>query len=786
MQNKHRYLIFTLILFILVSIPLCPLRAFSKTEGSFIPNHKPELSVPRTLEAIKIDGDLDDKGWDEAARAVNFAEISPGDQVKPLKPTEVLLTYDNTHLYIAFIAHDDPEAIRATLRARDEIFNDDYVGLILDAYDNAAWAYEIFVNPLGIQGDKRWTLSKEDEGSDVVFNAAGQVIKKGYEDIGFDVVFDSKGRITEDGYQVEISIPFKSLRFPDKEEQNWRVTFMRSHPRDSRRSYSWASVVRDDPCFLCQMGSIKGIRGVRPGSSIELLPTVVGSQSGSLRDFGNPESDFKNGDPDVEPSIGIRYAISSSVGAELTVNPDFSQVESDVAQIDVNTTFALYFPERRPFFQEGSDLFRTWWNVIYTRTINDPSVAVKATGRTNKTSFVALAARDEHTPLILPFEEQSLVLQAGRSTCGVFRFRRAFKDDSFAGAAATGRWYDGGGAGAVMGLDGMWRFKQNYKIKGQALLSLTREPDRPVLTEGFKDDSFERDSHTAALDGESFGGRGVYAGFERDARHWQSSLDYRDSSPTFRADNGFIERNNERRLSWINSYAAYPDNSWLDEVNPYNKVTRRWNASGLYKAQSIENWIEVQFKRQTMMTLGYDFYTELFGGVYFDDIRLAYYEMKTAFTDAFHCGFWLGVGDRIWRNLNAPALGEGGHIDAWARIKPMTRLVIEPIFMYSALSRKDTGEEVFDGYILRTRVNYQFNRELFLRLVVQYDDFGGELNFEPLLTYQINPFSVFYIGGGTNYQDYARVVPVSGERRYTGFKPTEWHWFFKFQYFFRL
>lgn len=761
--------------------------AGSRAEGSsvFRPNVKPVLNVKPIEGSIDIDGSLDDTGWKNVSRAGNFTEIFPGDQVEPQVGTEVLVTYDKNRLYIALIAYDDPSAIRATLRARDEIFNDDYVGIILDTYDNAAWAYELFVNPLGIQGDKRWSLSKEDENSDIAFASSGQIVKKGHEDLSFDIVFDSEGQITPEGYQVEIAIPFKSLRFPNRDEQNWRITFWRNHPRDSKRSYSWTAVIRDDPCLLCQLGTLKGIYGVRPGGSFELLPTIVGSQSGELKNITDPDSDFNNHSPDAEPSLGVRYGFSSSFGAEVTLNPDFSQVESDVAQIDVNTTFALFFAEKRPFFQEGSDLLRTWWNAVYTRTINDPSVAAKITGRTSRTSFVALAARDEHTPIILPFEEYSVVVEAGRSDNGVVRLRQSLKEDSYVGAVATGRWYDGGGSGSVAGLDGLWRFRQNYIFKAQGLMSLTREPDNPLLIGDAEGKTFDGGTHTIALDGESFSGYGAYIGLERDARHWISNLDFWDSSPTFRADNGFVFRNSDRRVAWSNSYTFYQDTRWLDEIIPNNKTTRRWNASNVYKAQSIENWLEIVFKRQTSLTLGYDFYTELFRGVKFEDMRLSYFELKSSFSDLLNCGFWLGLGDRIDRTDDPPGPGEGTHIDAWAAVKPIQRLVIEPIFMYSELSRKDTGEEVFSGYILRTRINYQFNRELFLRFVVQYDDFSGELNIEPLVTYQINPLSIFYVGGGTNYFDYNRIYSGVGSGK-KGFEPTEWHVFFKFQYLFRL
>lgn len=733
---------------------------------TFIPSVKPTLYVKPLAGGIEIDGDLDDAGWKGAARAANFTETFPGDQVKPPVDTQVLITYDHSHLYIAFIAQDDPALVRSSLRARDEIFSDDYVGVILDTYDNASWAYELFVNPLGIQGDRRWTPNGED--------------------VGFDVVFESRGRITEHGYQVEMAVPFKSLRFPNREKQSWRATFRRIHPRDSRSQYSWATVNRDDPCFPCQFGRLEGLDGVKPGSSIELLPAVVGSQASELENFGDPHSGFDDVVRDLDGSLGVRYGLTSSVGAEITINPDFSQVESDAEQIDVNTTFALEYPEKRPFFQEGSDLYRTWWNVIYTRSINDPSVAGKVTGRTDKTSFLFLAARDDNTPLVLPFEEQSILAAPGKSFSNIARVRRTIREEDFIGIVVTDRRYDGGGSGSLAGVDALYRFSQNYRLEAQALVSYTEEPDKPVLTEGYGEDTFDRGRHTVALDGEKYGGHGAYVSLKRAARHWNSDLSYWDSSPTFRAANGFVFRNSERRLVWHNIYAFYPNNRVFDEIRPNIKLTRRWNAFSIRKAQSIENWIDLKLKSQTNVTVGYDIYYERFGGVLFRDIPLFYAEVSSAFSDMVRFGVWVGLGDRIARYEDPPALGDGSHVDVWGTIKPIQRLVIEPVLAYSTLSRKDNGEEIFDGYILRTRVNYQFTRELFLRLVLQYDDFEGALDVEPLLSYEINPFTIFYVGANTNLQDYDHRSLVPLDRSGDGFEPTAWQWFFKLQYFYRL
>jgi hypothetical protein len=365
--------------------------------AAFAPKVRPEVQIQRLERAIDVDGTLDDAGWCDATRITGFTEIQPGDQAQPPVRTEVLVTYDDSHLYLAFIAYDDdPSAIRASLRNWDQIFADDWVGVILDPYGDAAQAYEIFANPLGIQGD--------------LLMASGSG-----EDIGYDLVYQSEGRITATGYQVEMALPFSSLRFPDRPVHEWRATFIRTRPRSSREQYSWSSVDRDDPCFMCQFGTIAGIENVTPSTNLDILPAVVGAQAGSLVDDDEPTRGFDNGRADIQPSLNLRYNITPSLATEATVNPDFSQVESDAAQIDVNSTFALFFPEWRPFFQEGSDLFDTYLDIVYTRSINNPLAATKLTGRAGRTSVAYLGAMDEDTPLPLPFAERSAIAEAGRS-----------------------------------------------------------------------------------------------------------------------------------------------------------------------------------------------------------------------------------------------------------------------------------------------------------------------------------------------------------------------------------
>jgi hypothetical protein len=333
-------------------------RTSTKCRKLSTPVYHPTLEISKTQAPIEIDGDLNDPGWRGAAKADNFAEHNPGDQTKPPVNTEAFITYDDTKLYVSFICYDDPATVRASMTERDRMFSDDNICFLLDTYGDATWAYEFNVNPYGIQGDLIWSAVMG-------------------EDSRYDLIWESAAQITDSGWQLEMAIPFSSLRFPNTDEQVWRMDFWRNHPREVRRQYSWAAYDRDDPCWPCKWGTVTGIKNVTPGKGVELIPSVVAYQSGSLDGNGTSGSpfDFVNDDGDGEISLNAKYAITSGVTAEATYNPDFSQIEGDQSQIDVNTNFALFYDERRPFFQEGDDLFRTHFDAVYTRSINDPEFA---------------------------------------------------------------------------------------------------------------------------------------------------------------------------------------------------------------------------------------------------------------------------------------------------------------------------------------------------------------------------------------------------------------------------
>lgn len=724
--------------------------------GDFTATRLPSLRVERAAGPIAIDGDLTDAGWVNAARATGFSEARPGDQTEPSVDTEALVTYDDANLYLAFIAEDDPSAIRSSLRARDEIFREDFIGIILDTFGDAAMQYELFCNPIGIQGDLRATDSGEDS--------------------NFDIVWESKGKITETGYQVEVAVPFKSLRFPNRPEQVWRANFWRTHPRDSRRQYSWAAIDRDEPCFPCQFGTLSGITGVRPTNDVELLPSFVGFQAGALRDDEDPASGFDNDAVDGDLSLGLRYAITSNLAGEATLNPDFSQIESDAAQIDVNTTFALFFPERRPFFQDGSNLFQTYFDAVYTRSMNDPSVAAKVTGQVGRTSVAYVGARDEHSPIILPFEERSEFLIAGKSTSNVLRVKQTLMEDSFLGALVTDRRLEGGGSGTLFGADGSVRFLRNYRFELQGLTSRSREPNDASLTEDVEQETFDGGEHTSAFDGERFWGNAVYASIERDARVWNFDVDYRDMSPTFRADNGFITQNDRRLVSGWTGLHFRKDLGFLEQIEPSVNMARVWNHRGLFKDEWVRPQVWMQLKGQTSCSIGYLASRERFHDLLFPGIRRLEIEVNTDASEVISGGVTISKGRSIARRLDTPVLGRGATYSVWGEVKPVNRLVVSPEVRWSMLDYPD-GRDIFEGYIARTRINYQFTRELFMRLVLQYDHFDQAYDIEPLVSYVINPFTVFYLGSTHAYTEFDDAGDLTETTR---------QFFLKLQYLFRV
>lgn len=750
----------SLFILFMTTIPLLAFSTENRSTSDYTPIYHPSYEITRTSGTITLDGQLDDPGWQGHIRLGNFAEHSPGDQTQPPVETEVMITYNDDALYVAFICYDDPTQIRASFCRRDNIFQDDNVIFCLDTFGDGSTGYELAVNPYGIQGDLFYSSSVG-------------------EDISRDFIFQTAGRINEEGWIVEMEIPFSSLRFPDVELQNWRVDFWRNHPRAIRSQYSWAAYNRDESCWLCQWGYLTGVTGVRTGRGLMLLPAVVASQSGGRNDLG----EFENDRLTADAGLTAKFALSSDLTIDATFNPDFSQVESDAFQIDVNTKFALFYPEKRPFFQEGSDLFNSWFNAVYTRSINDPLVAGKLTGRSGDTSFEYLAALDEHSLVILPFAETSHFVEVGRSMSNILRIRRELGEQTYLGMIATDRRYDSGGSGSLAGLDSRIRFNSNYQMEIQALGSLTTEPDDTTLT---ADDElnqllFDDGGHTGAFDGEQFNGYGLYASFGREGRHWGFDVDYWDRSPTFRADNGFETGNDRRSLSFDSGYTFNLDNSeWIKWVSPSVSGSRIWNHQGEYRAHEIAAELAADFRiAQTFVELVYYGGSEVYNGIRFDDTWGTHLYFNSCPGDLLFFGGNLGYGDFI--QYDDLELGRQFDCSGWFDLKPLDRLLIHTSLIYAQAENSSTNELFYSGYVTRTRMNLQITRELSARVVVQYDDFDEVWEADPLIAYQLNPFSVFYLGATHDME-----VFYKGDTGNRSLRLAERQYFLKLQYLFQI
>src|SRR5215213_1583987 len=343
------------------------------------------LRLARFENPPVIDAKLDDEAWQKATVLKDFYQTNPGDNTPPSFPTEVLIGYDSNNLYLGFRVKDDPNRVRATVAKRDNVLGtDDHVRVLLDTFNDKRRAYVFIFNPFGVQQD-----GIRIEGSGV--------------DYTVDVVMESKGTLTEDGYVVEAAIPFKSLRYAASADKLWGIHVFRAIQRLNNEEDSWVPISRDYTSLLGQAGHITGFDGISGERTLELIPSITLSENGKrVSSFLPPVPDpnFINtgrllNEP-VKADLGLtaKYGITPTVTLDLALNPDFAQVEADQLVVTANQRFPIFYPEKRPFFLEGKEIFSTPLNAVNTRAIVDPDLAVKLSGKHGRNSFGILLASD--------------------------------------------------------------------------------------------------------------------------------------------------------------------------------------------------------------------------------------------------------------------------------------------------------------------------------------------------------------------------------------------------------
>ncbi len=708
--------------------------------------------LPRTFGSITVDGVLDEDAWADAARIDIDTETRPGENIPARVKTVAYLVEDGEHLYVAFDA-EDPEAaaIRAFLRDRDSAWNDDMVGIVVDTYGDERRAFEFFANPLGVQMD----LTNDDV--------------NGNEDDSWDAIWDSAGNIHDRGYVVEMQIPLNQLRFPKTEgKQRWGIDLLRFYPREHRYRFSNNPQDRNVNCYLCQLQKIEGLEGVEPGRDLEVVPTLTAQQSATTDSPGSVP--LGSGTTDAELGLNVRWGITPDMTANLAINPDFSQVEADVAQLDVNNQFALFFPEKRPFFLEGADYFRTPYQIVFTRTVADPSIGTKLTGKRGDHTFGLFAVEDEITNLLFPgpFGSDSTSL-AQSNTALVGRYAKSFGDASSFGALFTGRSGDEY-HNYVGGLDLRWKINDQHSVQLQYLRSDTEYP-AAVATD------FEQPQV-------SFAGDASFAGYDYDSRNWFAYVRHRARGADFRADLGFMPQvdSNQQIIGGGRIWHGDEDD-WYSRIQVNGDWDITHDDSGRLLEREIEAYASVQGPMQSFIQVGALNRDLLFDSILFEETKVSVYgEFQPR--GGLEVGMWSRWGDQV--DFANSRLGDQLRVEPFAIWNVNRNLLLRYQGTFVQLDTR-AGDQVFDAAVHDLRLTWQFSVRSFLRLTTQYQDIdrnpavytdsvdarSRNVGRQLLYSYKLNPQTVFFLG----YSD-----ALLDDDDLSGLTTTDRTWFLKIGY----
>ncbi len=691
-----------------------------------VPIKAKQYRVESTTEAIKVDGVLDEAIWKTAVPMEFDAETSPGDNIAPPARTVGYLTYDQKNLYIAFQAFDPkPADIRAHLSDRDNAFSDDFVGVVLDTFNDNRRAFEFFVNPLGVQMD----LIQDDTNRN--------------EDSSWDAIWNSAGRITAEGYIVEMAIPFTSIRFPRTDaEQTWGVDMVRIYPRSARHRLGLQGQDRNRNCYLCQSSRVTGFRGITPGRDIELDPTITAQHTSAREEF--PVGALTSGGTNVDAGLTARWGITPNLTLNAAINPDFSQIEADAVQLDINTTFALFFNEKRPFFLEGYDFFEGPLQAVYTRTVADPKFGLKTTGRLGRSTIGAFVAEDEITQLMIPGPEESdVIFIPGNNRSSAFRYRFNVGETSSIGAMLTTR--DGDDYNnRVYGIDGNFRISAKDTITAQVLGTSGQYPQ--VVLDLFP----KQPASTSGL-----GGRVQY---RHNSKHLFYGATYENIGSEFRADSGFIPQVGYRYGNAVVEYSGYGEKGknwytrwWLG--GDYDDMTQQ---SGELIERELEGWAAIQGPMQSFAQIVVGGRNQRFNDKDFDTQFLHWNVEARPIGDllVFLSGTFA---DQI--DFANTQLGERFRVGGGVRWNIGVRTKVDLDHSYEDLDVP--GGKLFSAEVTQLRAVYQFNIRMFARAILQYTDITRDpllyqhsdpsakfkrLFPQLLFSYKVNPQTVFFAG----------------------------------------
>jgi hypothetical protein len=784
------------------------------------------VRVPRFETAPTIDGKLDDAIWRQAAVFRDFYQIGPGDNIAPSRPTIAYIGYDARTLYLAFHCYDEPSKVRATVARRDNVFGEDNVRVLLDTFNDQRKAYVFGWNPLGVQQD-------------------GIMTGDGSTDFSVDVVMESKGVLTEDGFTVEVAIPFKSLRYEAGKSKLWGIHVWRNIDRFNDEIDSWVPISRDNSGTLNQAGHITGLEGISTERTIELIPSLTISETGvRARAWtpGGPER-LVNRPVEFDPGLTAKFGISPTMTLDLALNPDFAQVEADQLVVTTNQRFPIFFAERRPFFLEGVEIFRTPLTALHTRAIVDPDVALKLTGRRGRNTYGVMLAsdnapgnysrEDRDRAIIDPAFRNSIAPFLDKNAyIGVMRLKRDVGRENSIGLIATTYNFIQK-HNQLGGLDGRFRLDPKTTLTFQVLGTTARN--------FFFDADDGRSSYRT--------GNGLAYAFDyyRQGRNFAAEFYGEGYTKDYRADVGFVGRTN---TNFNSLYLA-----WNSTQKPKARLVS-WHAHNfthidydfqrrmqIWESEFFAQWA---FQGNKFLGVGYEYAWERLFEEEFGQKRLPNRtgtfagndnERSSTKNHYFLNGSWrpskkyslsanfvyrdghfdldFGAGRRYPRVSPAAvakreAQADGRCTDPDPGLRPAICFITPPLdpgpgglvqlsaaFVYqptdalntqlnytkNRLRRYDTDLVAFDVNLISWRTTYQFTRFLFARARIDYETLPRRARGQFLFGWTPNPGTAFYAG----YNDDANLggfSPVSGQLL-PGFRRNGRTFFLKASYLFR-
>ncbi|HKQ56603.1 MAG TPA: DUF5916 domain-containing protein [Candidatus Eisenbacteria bacterium] len=669
------------------------------------PKPGPPLTIKRAAGPIVADGDLSDAGWQGAEPITTWFETRVGDNVEPQVKNTAYLAYDDHYFYAGFVFDDpSPPTVRAPLGDHDALGGStDYGGVIVDSRNDGKTAQMFLANARGLQYD---ALTSDVSG----------------EDSAPDFFWDAVGKVTDTGWTLELRIPFTSLRYAEAESPTWGILLYRNYPRDRRYQFFSARLPRDVNCFICNSSKLTGLASLPKGSHLVVAPygtTTRTSVAGN--GLGQP---LTNEPVDAEAGLDVKWSPIANMAVDATINPDFSQVESDAAQIAANERFALSFPEKRPFFLEGVDMVSTPLTAVYTRAVTSPRFGVRATGRAGSTAYTAVVVQDRGDGLvILPGAEGSdAAFQDFISDVGIARVRRDL-GLSFVSMLATTREIHGGGSNRVFGPDFQWRPRSTDSFTGQFLWSESQTPKRTDLTP-------EWDGRKL-----SDGGGLLYWSHSTGKQDW--FVQGLSIGTQFRADNGFIPQVGYRELFFDAGYTIRPKDTFLNRVRFF---TTEWydetpNGDVLSRRVSVGTGMDGGFNSFIRVELNQDAIRS--GGVLFRRFqpRFILEASPSSFFNQF--SFDARAGEEI--DFDNGREGHGASLASGVTLRPGDHLALRADVSRRWLNVDAGGGlsgRLFTAQVERVRANWSFNSRAFLRLIGQY----VETRRDPALyTFPVNP-----------------------------------------------